>query len=272
MIHIHSLILGVLQGLTEFLPISSSAHLILARICLKFESIEGLTFDVALHVGTLLALLVYFYRDIGRLTRGFLRSFSGKRRRGDFTERLPWFILAASIPAALVGYFLESQIESYLRDNPSVIIVTLTGGGVLFLIFERISRRTDDIDSLTLAKCLIIGVAQSLALIPGVSRSGITIVAGLWQNLKREAAARFSFLLSIPVMVGAGLKKALDLRGGELAGDDAVVLILGMGSAAIAGWLAIKFLLRFLQNHRLDGFAYYRFVLAAGILLLKVVR
>ncbi|NIM20140.1 MAG: hypothetical protein GTO51_07900 [Candidatus Latescibacteria bacterium] len=269
--YLYSLLLGVLQGLTEFLPISSSAHLILARLLLKFESIDGITFDVAMHVGTLLALLTYFHKDIGLFTRGAARSLSSTGRARDINERLPWYILVASVPAACIGYFFEAQIDEYFR-NPSVIVVTLTTVGALFIVFDRASKQTDDIHSLTIWKCFIIGVAQSVALIPGVSRAGITIVAGLAQNLKREAAARFSFLLSIPVMFGAGIKKALDLRHTGFTGDDAGVLLVGIVTSATVGWLAIKFLLSYLQRHRMDAFAYYRFLLAAVVLLVILSR
>jgi undecaprenyl-diphosphatase len=269
--YIYSLLLGIIQGLTEFLPISSSAHLILTRIALKFEAIDGLTYDVAMHMGTLAALLIYFHRDIRLLIEGFLRSFSVGRRRGDFEEKLSWYIIVASIPAAFIGYFFEAQIEEYFR-NPSVIVVTLSVVAVLFLVFERVFKQTGDIKSMTLGKCFIVGVAQSIALIPGVSRSGITILAGLSQGLKREAAARFSFLLSAPVMVGAGAKKALDLLDVEFTTSDAGILVVGFLSSAIVGWLAIKFLLSYLARHRLDVFAYYRLLLAAVVLIVIVSR
>ena len=275
MSYIYSLILGIIQGLTEFLPVSSSGHLILARVLLKFESIDGLTFDVAMHMGTLLAVIAYFYRDILWLLRGFWESLTGPRRLGSgesrIDELLPWFIIAGNIPAAFVGYFFEAQIEFYFR-NPAVIVVTLSVVAVLFLIFERISIQTIEFKALTFRKCLLIGVAQTLALIPGTSRSGITILAGIVQGVKRASAARFSFLLSVPVMAGAGLKKAIDLRHTGISGDDMGVLLVGLLSSALVGWLAIKFLLRYLQNHRLDGFAYYRLVLAAVVLVVILVR
>ncbi len=273
--YIYSLILGIIQGLTEFLPVSSSGHLILARVLLKFEAIDGLTFDVAMHMGTLLAVIAYFYRDIIWLLRGFWSSLTGPSRLGSgqsrIDQRLPWFIIAGNIPAALAGYFFEAQIEFYFR-NPAVIVVTLSVVAVLFLIFERISKQTLEFKALTFRRCFLIGVAQTLALIPGTSRSGITILAGILQGVKREAAARFSFLLSIPVLAGAGFKKALDLRHTEISGSDMGVLLVGLLSSALVGWLAIRFLLRYLQNHRLDGFAYYRLVLAAVVLIVIIVR
>lgn len=269
--YIYSLLLGIIQGLTEFLPVSSSAHLILARIVMKFEAIDGLTFDVAMHMGTLAALLIYFHRDIRLLIEGFLRSLSSGRRRGDFDEKLSWYIVVASIPAAFIGYFFETQIEEYFR-NPSVIVVTLSVVAVLFLVFERVFKQKGDIRSMTMGKCFIVGIAQSIALIPGVSRSGITILAGLSQGLKREAAARFSFLLSAPVMVGAGGKKTLDLLQAGFSGADAEILVVGFLSSAVVGWLAIKFLLSYLARHRLDVFAYYRLLLAVVVLFVIVGR
>ena len=273
--YLYSLILGIIQGLTEFLPVSSSGHLILARILLKFEAIDGLTFDVAMHMGTLLAVVVYFYRDILWLLRGFWGSLYGPFRLGGgrsrIDERLPWFILAGNLPAACAGYFFEAQIEFYFR-NPAVVVVTLSVVAVLFLIFERVSRQTIDLQALTFKQCFLIGLAQTLALIPGTSRSGITILAGIVQGVKRAAAARFSFLLSIPVLAGAGLKKAIDLRHSGVSGDEMGVLAVGLLSSALVGWLAIRFLLRYLQNHRLDGFAYYRLALAAVVLVVIVAR
>jgi undecaprenyl-diphosphatase len=211
MVYLLSVILGLIQALTEFLPISSSAHLLLARAAMDFEVIDGLTFDVGLHVGTLLAIFIYFRQDIAGLISGFIASIKKPDLTNDANQRLVWFILAASIPAALVGLFLESAIESYFR-NPSVVVVTLFLGGVLFLVAERVTKQERDITTLSLRGSVLIGVAQALALIPGVSRSGITIVAGLTQRLKRAEAARFSFLLGAPARGGLG---CLNRRNGN---------------------------------------------------------
>jgi undecaprenyl-diphosphatase len=264
MIYLLSVILGLIQALTEFLPISSSAHLILARAALDFDVADGLTFDVGLHVGTLLAIVIYFRRDVAGLLRGLLTSISKPDFKNDAEQRLVWFIVAASVPAAVVGMFFETAIEIYFR-NPNVIVVTLVLGGVLFLVTERVTRQERDITRLTLGGCMLVGVAQALALIPGVSRSGITIVAGMTQRLKREEAARFSFLLGTPALLGAGVKKALDLSGQQLVEGELAVLIVGMVTSVVAGWLVIRFLLAFLRRHRLDLFAYYRFGLAAVV-------
>jgi undecaprenyl-diphosphatase len=264
MIYLLSIVLGLIQALTEFLPISSSAHLLLARAALDFDVIDGLTFDVGLHVGTLLAIVIYFRRDMAELIRGFITSVAKPDLANDANQRLVWFIVAASIPAALVGIFLEEAIELYFR-NPSVVVVTLVLGGVLFLVAERVTKQECDITSLTLRSCVFIGFAQALALIPGVSRSGITIVAGLTQRLERAEAARFSFLLGPPAIFGAGVIKAVDLSGQALGGRELGVLLVGTVTAAAVGWLVIRFLLFYLRKHRLDLFAYYRFALAAAV-------
>ncbi len=264
MVYVLAVILGLIQALTEFLPVSSSAHLILARGVLDFGFADGLTFDVGLHVGTLIAVLVYFRSDIAGLIRGFLSTFRGVDFKGNTDQRLAWYIIFASVPAACAGFFFESQIENYFR-NPNVIVFTLVIGGILFLVAERFTKHKNEMSTLSLKGALLVGVAQATALIPGVSRSGITIITGMTQGLKRAEAARFSFLLGTPALAGAGLKKGLDMGGQEFAGGDYAVLFIGLVTAALSGWLVIKFLLRFLRKHRLDVFAYYRFALAAVI-------
>lgn len=269
--YVLAVILGLIQALTEFLPISSSAHLILARGVLDFGFADGLTFDVGLHVGTLLAILVYFRRDISRLIGGFLSTFRGLDPGAHADQRLAWYIVFASVPAALAGLFFEAQIEVYFR-HPNVIVFTLVIGGVLFLVAERFTRQAESMDALSLKGALLVGIAQATALIPGVSRSGITIITGMSQGLKRDEAARFSFLLGAPALAGAGLKKGLDMAGQPFTGADYSVLAIGLVTAAVAGWLIIKLLLRFLRDHRLDVFAYYRFVLAAVVAIWLAVQ
>ena len=266
MIYLLAIILGLIQALTEFLPISSSGHLILARGVLDFGFVDGLTFDVGLHVGTLLAVLIYFRSDIAGLIRGFLSTFRGLDFRGNADQRLAWYIIAASFPAAVAGFLLEDQIEYYVR-NPMVIVFTLVIGGLLFLLAERTTKQKNEMRSLSFGGAFFVGIAQAVALIPGVSRSGITIIAGMTQGLKRAEAARYSFLLGSPALAGAGLKKGLDMSGQQFTTAEYLVLLAGIVSSAVAGWFVIRFLLRFLQNHRLDVFAYYRFVLAAVVLV-----
>jgi undecaprenyl-diphosphatase len=264
MVYALAIILGLIQALTEFLPISSSAHLILARGVLDFGFADGLTFDVGLHVGTLIAVLVYFRSDIAALIRGFFSTFKGFDFKNNASQRLAWYIAFASVPAACAGFFFEAQIEHFFR-NPNVIVFTLVIGGVLFLVAERVTHQQKDITGISFKGALLVGIAQACALIPGVSRSGITIIAGMTQRLQRAEAARFSFLLGTPALFGAGLKKGLDMTGQNISGQEYAVLAVGLVTAAVSGWLVIKFLLNFLRNHRLDIFAYYRFVLAAVV-------
>jgi undecaprenyl-diphosphatase len=256
-----AIILGLVQAITEFLPISSSAHLILAREVLNFQTIDGLTFDVALHIGTLLAVVVYFWKDLRWLARGFLSSIARRSGAADPAARLAWYVIAGCIPAGLVGFFLEKPIEDYFR-HPSVIVFTLLLGAFLFLWVERRYRHEGEMTTLSLKQAVAIGAAQSLALIPGVSRSGITIVAGMMCGLRRDQAARFSFLMASPLMLAAGAKKMLGLMDQPLSSEQIVVLVVGVATSALAGWLVIRFLLDFLRRRRLDVFAYYRIALA----------
>ena len=254
-------ILGLVQAVTEFLPISSSAHLILAREVLDFQAVDGLTFDVALHIGTLLAVVVYFWGDLRSLARGFLGSVARRTGPADPAGRLSWYVLGACVPAGLVGFFFEKDIEDYFR-HPAVIVVTLLLGAFLFLWVERKFRHEGDMHALSFMQAMAIGTAQSLALIPGVSRSGITIVVGMMCGLRREQAARFSFLMASPLMLAAGAKKMLDLLGESISASQWIVLAVGVATSAVAGWLVIRFLLDFLRRRGLDVFAYYRIALA----------
>lgn len=255
-----AIVLGAVQGLTEFLPVSSSGHLLLGHEFLNYRVANSLTFDVALHLGTLVALLLYFWRDIVRLIRDWLASFSATSKTP--AQRLPWLIIIAAVPAAIVGGLLDSFFES-LR-SPWIVVVTLTLFGVLFLVVERFrsnARRT--MAEMTWPTALAIGLAQVIALVPGVSRSGVTMVAGMVAGLAREQAARFTFLLSIPVVAGAAVKKLLDLKAVGIPADERAAMLAGIITAALVGYAVIRFLLRFLQTHRLDVFAYYRFAVAA---------
>lgn len=258
-----AIILGGIQGLAEFLPISSSGHLLLGHELLRYDIADALRFDVALHVGTLLALLAYFWRDIGTLFRNFFMSFRTRPMTPEL--RLPWLIIVAAIPAAIFGGLFDSFFESI--RSPWVVVITFVTFGILFLRIERVrgnaSRTMSDMRWTT---ALCIGIAQVIALIPGVSRSGITIVAGMFAGLKREQAARFTFLLSIPVVAGAALKKAWDLHGTALSHSEVTAMAVGIFTAMTVGIFSIRFLLRFLANHTLNVFAYYRFAIAAAAL------
>jgi undecaprenyl-diphosphatase len=275
---VQAFVLGLVQGLTEFLPISSSAHLILVPWLFGWRdpAVNSLQFDVALHMGTLLAVLTYFWADWRRLIAAFFASVAQRRIGADPDRRLAWFILLGSIPAALAGVLGESKIDEVFHDPQNlktgliVIAVMMLVMGGLLLLAERLGRHAIDLQGIQLNTALGVGVAQALALIPGVSRSGSTITAGLIFGLKREAAARFSFLLATPVVLGAGLKKLYDLyrEPGGIPAAQQMGFAVGFATAAITGFLCIHFLLRYLQRHSTAPFIWYRFMVGALILAL----
>jgi undecaprenyl-diphosphatase len=261
---LQALLLGILQGLTEFLPISSSAHLILIPWFFHWDNplLDSLTFDVALHVGTLLAILWYFWRDWIDLLRGFFRILA-RQKIAHFQERLVGYIILATIPAGVVGILLEKTVETTFR-NPALISLPLVGISLLMIFAECRARSQKSLQNLNLKDAMMIGVAQTLALLPGVSRSGITITAGLFQGYRREAATRFSFLLSTPAIAGAAFLHFRHLP--LLQGTDWLLFALGIFSSAVVGYLAIAFLMRYLREHTLHLFAGYRLALAAAVI------
>jgi len=275
---IQALVLGVIQGLTEFLPISSSAHLIFVPWLLGWddESISSLHFSAALHLGTLLAVLVYFARDWRRLITAGVRSVLERRIGSDPDRRLAWSVALGTVPAAVVGALLEDRVDalfyasSDLRIALSIIAIMMLVMGALLLLAERLGAQRLDLAALPIRTALAIGVAQALALVPGVSRSGSTITAGLLLGLKRETAARFSFLLATPIVLGLGIQQAYKLateRGGippELQTGFAV----GFTASAVSGFLCIHFLLRYLQRRSTAPFIVYRFLVGASLLAL----
>ena len=266
-----ALALGVVQGFTELLPISSSGHLILVPWLANWRYLEihesfNKTFDVALHVGTLVAVVVYFWADVVRLVSAWFRSV---RRRAITTsdERLSWYVFFATIPAAIAGAVGESFIEKRLGDPWQIAILLATFGIVLF-IADRTpeSRRMQD---LTYGRALAVGVAQCIALIPGVSRSGISISAGRFLGLDRDSAARFSFLLLIPVVFGAAVFKGLkDVAFGTLPPGSGGPFVVGMLAAAVTGLVAIWALLGYLRRNDYTIFVVYRLAAALAILII----
>jgi undecaprenyl-diphosphatase len=252
-----AVLLALVQGLTEFLPISSSAHLVIPPLLLGWPD-QGLAFDVAVHVGTLLAVLLFYRRDLGQMLAAWLRSLSG----GPATEdsRLVWYLVLATIPAGLVGLVGGDYIEGNLRTLPVIATTTLVFGLLLGLA-QRVGASPGSGRPLNLGLAMAIGIAQALAPVPGVSRSGVTITAGLILGMDRQGAARFSFLLSIPIIASAG---ALKLR--DLAADAVAVewghLILGVVVSAVTAYLCIATFLRLLDRVGLMPFVYYRVALA----------
>jgi undecaprenyl-diphosphatase len=260
---LHILLLALLQGLTEFLPISSSAHLILLPRLLGWGD-QGLAFDVAVHVGTLLAVMVYFRHELQRLFGAW--SASCLNRRLDADARLAWLLLLATVPVAVSGLLLHDVVETYLR-SPLVIALTTIGFGVLLGLADRYGRQSRSEGSLTVYDVIWIGFAQALALVPGTSRSGITMTAALALGLTRSASARFSFLLSIPVILMAGGYESVKLlqQPGPVAWNE---ILLGTAVAALSAYLCIELFMRLIERIGMLPFVVYRVLLGVYLLLL----
>lgn len=270
---IQAVIIGIVQGLTEFLPISSSAHLIVLPRVLGWddELINSSTFVVMLHMGTLAALLLYFWRDVLVLLAAFIALLRERSFGGDPDRKLALVLLLTIIPAALFGLVFEDWIDAFFYDAVIVIPFILVVGAAILWLAERYGTRDRDLEDAAYGDAAVIGVAQALALFPGISRSGITIAAGLFRGLERDAAARFAFLMGIPIIAGAGLWKARDVVTGSAGEIDLAVLAAGVVAAAVSGWLAIGFLLRYLRRHSTGIFIAYRLVAAAVFLVLLLV-
>ncbi len=283
---LQAIILGIVQGLTEFIPVSSSAHLIIVPWLFHWSdpALTSLPFDVALHLGTLVSVLWYFREDWLRLIRAGTASIRERNINNDPDRRLAWFILIACIPGGIAGVLLEGKIGDWFHTpnqpiRPSamiimaVIIIVL---GLLLFLTEWFARHVRNLQQMTLKDVLVIGAAQAFAIFPGVSRSGSTITAGLAIGFERESAARFSFLLSAPIIAGAGLKSLTEIytgiTSGSIAQSDLLLFPIGVIAAAISGYLAIRFLMRYLQRNSTNIFVYYRWLLAAVIIIVALTR
>lgn len=270
MTFIDGIILGAVQGATEFLPVSSTGHLILLRDLLGINTAGGLAFDAVLQLGTAFAVLAYFRRDIWRLLIATVKIIFGRGSSVPKTDRsLILALIVGTIPAVLLGLVLEQTMETVFR-NALLVAVALIAGSILFVAAERFSRRRSDAP--TVRQGFWIGLFQALALVPGVSRSGATISGGLFFGLTRDAAARFAFLLSVPVVLGSGLKKLLDIAAAP--SPDAAILPLAVGFcvAFATGFACIRFLLGYLKRHTLYAFVWYRLALAATVILVTVMH
>jgi undecaprenyl-diphosphatase len=266
---IQALIMGIVQGLTEFLPISSSGHLIIVPFLFGWKDpfITSLAFSVMLHIGTLAALLVYFRADWVRLVPAGFATIRDRSFRDDPDRRLAWLLVAATIPAALAGFLLGDLIEERFRDI-GLVAFTLVIGAVVLWLADRWGGRTKGVEDVTFPVAVAIGAAQALALVPGISRSGISISAARFAGLDREAAARFSFLMATPITAGAALFELRKLASGETGLDVSLgPLLVGMVAAFVAGIIAIGFLLRYLRTRSLNIFVAYRLVLAAIVIV-----
>ncbi len=260
---IHSTILGAVQGITEFLPVSSSAHLVLFPYLLNWDY-NGLQFDVALHFGTFLAVIAYFWKDWINI---FKDAFSKNSTSSRYPKNILWQILIASIPAFFVGFFLEPYVEKYLH-SPLLLITNLVIFGLLLWSTEFISHNMQKNSNIRYSQSFIIGVAQAIALIPGVSRSGITMTAAKLIGFSKENAARFSFLLGTPAVLGAFVYHIPTLNTGEIS----ISFWIGVLSSTVFGFLAIKYLIQYLKKGSFAVFAVYRIVLAAVVLAFYLMK
>ncbi|PKO19508.1 UDP-diphosphatase [candidate division BRC1 bacterium HGW-BRC1-1] len=264
--------LGIAQGATEFLPISSSAHLVLIPWLLKWETPDNImSFDVALHLGTLFAVLIYFFFDWLMIVASYIGDLRMKKWKGGARGSLLPKIILGCIPGAVVGWLLEERVEALFYNDPRsiwMLAVTLSVFGLALLISERVGKQKYEETQMSYKHALLIGCAQAFAIVPGVSRSGVTIFAGLMLSLTRPAAARFSFLLGTPIIAGAAILKIGELH----ASDFNASLFLGVLSAAITGILAIKLLLTWVQNRSYGIFVYYRWLLAVVVLVVYYLR
>ncbi len=270
---LQAIVLGIVQGLTEFLPISSSAHLVLVPWLMgwSLESEAAFVFDVLVQLGTLVSVIVYFRADLLGMARAMLVGL----RRGQFvtdaTARLGWMVLLASVPAAVIGLLIKPWVERAFA-SPTAVCVFLLVNAALMAGAERLAKMARNLTAIHSRDALWIGAAQALALFPGISRSGSTISAGIVRRFLRPEAARFSFLMSIPVMLGAGLVASVDLVQSPSTAQQIGPIFVGFTAAAIVGYLAIHWLLRFLARHPLTVFSIYCAVIGLAGLMLSAVR
>ncbi|MHB8840977.1 MAG: undecaprenyl-diphosphate phosphatase, partial [Candidatus Aquicultor sp.] len=245
---IQAAILGVIQGLTEFLPISSSAHLVLFPLYMGWHvnPEANVTYDVIVHFGTLMAVLAFFYKDVSKLAGAFVKSLTERKIGDDPYRRMAWFLIIGTIPTGIVYVLIKKLLEDTLK-TPSYVGIFLLITGVLLVASERIGRRAESANSLKTIDVVFIGFVQGLAILPGISRSGSTIAAGLFRGLTREEAARFSFLLSIPVIIAAALEKITEVASAGVNGGEIAILAAGFVTAAVTGYFAIKYFLDYLK-------------------------
>jgi len=273
---LQAIILGIAQGTGEFLPISSSGHLIAVPYLLNFKD-PGLTFDVALHLATAIAVIAYFWKDWAFIIgRGLgIHKSNVPDELHDYPRVLLWFIVAATIPGAIAGYFLEGEAETFFR-NPLILAATFSVFALILYAADRAAKHREGLSQVSFTEAMAIGFAQALAIVPGVSRSGITATAGMFSGLSREAAMRFSFLLSTPVILGAAVFKLKDVFEVGFAsafnGTGAAAVIVGFLTALLVGFISIKYLLRYLSHGSFIPFVVYRLILAAIIVIVFLTR
>mgnify|MGYP001051277819 CR=1 FL=1 len=270
-----SFLLGIIQGLTEFIPVSSTAHLLIGQEIMGIEADDMMfSFLVIVQLGTIISLMVFFWHDIWKITLATIRSIPSLfRRKGDtlpLNARLGWYIIIATLPALLAGYLLKDAIETLFRMPLVEAAIRLGAAAILLSLAEWLGKKIRNLDGMTWLDALIIGIFQVISVFPGASRSGTTISAGMLRGFNRKAAARFAFLMSIPVMLAAGGYEMLDVIKMPGLTDFLPLLLIGFITAAIVGWLAIKWLLNYLGKHSLNVFALYCGILCIGCILALV--
>ncbi len=270
-----SFLLGIIQGLTEFIPVSSTAHLLIGQEIMGLEADDMMfSFLVIVQLGTIISLMVFFWHDIWKITLATIRSIPSLfRRKGDtlpLNARLGWYIIIATLPALLAGYLLKDAIETLFRMPLVEAAIRLGAAAILLSLAEWLGKKIRNLDGMTWLDALIIGIFQVISVFPGASRSGTTISAGMLRGFNRKAAARFAFLMSIPVMLAAGGYEMLDVIKMPGLTDFLPLLLIGFITAAIVGWLAIKWLLNYLGKHSLNVFALYCGILCIGCILALV--
>jgi undecaprenyl-diphosphatase len=268
MTFLQAIILGLVQGLGEFLPISSSGHLVIFPWLFNFPD-PGLSFDVALHLGTLIAIVLYFWKDFLDILKLAFQNYNRKSEIGNrkYGKNILWLLVVATIPGAFFGLLLEKQAETIFR-NPPLIAGTLTIAGLVLYLADKYARHKRDLNDITKKDAIIIGLSQAFAIIPGVSRAGATITSGLFLGLTRVSSARFSFLLSAPIIFGATIIKVPHLIKSGLTSVEVTAIVV----AALSGYLAIAWLLKFVEKVSYKVFFWYRILLAIVILSVWFVR
>jgi undecaprenyl-diphosphatase len=274
---IQSFLLGILQGLTEFIPVSSTAHLLIGQKILGIPSSDAIfSYLVLVQLGTVLSLIIYFWKDLWKILLATLSSikylFERNTNKMDMNARLGWFIIIATIPALVFGFLLKSAVEALFKTPLLEAGIRLIITAVILGLAEWLSRRNRSIEKMTWLDALFIGIAQVLAVFPGASRSGTTIGAGMARGLDRPSAARFAFLMSVPVMLAAGGYQSLDLLKMSGLGSFLPVLAIGFATAAVVGWLAIKWLLGYLNKHSLYIFTGYCAIVGVVVLVIQFVK
>ena len=271
---LQAIILGIVQGLTEFLPISSSGHLVALPFILNWDlpAKEMFVFDILVQLGTLAAVIVYFWKDLIAILKGFFQGIFSGKPFASHEARMGWLLIVATVPAGLAGLFLNNLFEQAF-SSPLVTGIALLVTALMMLIAEKVSKKLGDLEDINFGTALVMGLMQVLALFPGISRSGATISGGLYRNLKRESAGKFSFLMSIPIMLAAGGLSTYQMvtEVPDLA-SFLPVMAVGFLTAMVVGYLSIRWLLKFLVNHSLVYFSIYCAALGSFIILMSVLR